>query len=169
MRLVPPAPAGKPLCVLIAVAGILAGCGGAGEGGSQPVAGDGFAFAAPRGWTVAQTGRSAAASDGAVSRIEVQTFRLVRPYRAGLFAAAARELDHVAGKLAVQLRGRVATSASTKVAGRDARTYRIEYDSRVSEITFVLDGRREYELLCRRPATTGSGTCAAFVDSFELG
>jgi hypothetical protein len=167
VRLVPPARAGKPL-VLVAV-GILAGCGGAGGGGTQPVSGDGYRFAAPVGWTVAQTARSAAASSGAVNRLEVQTFRLVRPYRADLFAAASRELDRVAGDLAAQLRGRLTSRATTEVAGRDARSYRIDYDSRVSEITFVLDGRREYELLCRRPADAGSDTCADFVRSFELG
>jgi hypothetical protein len=167
VRLVPPARAGKPL-VLVAV-GILAGCGGAGGGGTQPVSGDGYRFAAPVGWTVAQTARSAAASRGAVNRLEVQTFRLVRPYRAELFAAASRELDRVAGDLAAQLRGRLTGRATTEVAGRDARSYRIDYDSRVSEITFVLDGRREYELLCRRPAAADGATCSAFVKSFRLG
>ena len=130
--------------------------------------GDGFRFAAPAGWTVAQTARSSAASSGPVNRVEVQTYRLVRPYRAELFDAASRELDRIAGALAVQLHGRVASRATTRVAGRDARSYRIDYDSRVSEITFVLDGRREYELLCRRPAAAASDTCAAFVRSFAL-
>jgi hypothetical protein len=133
------------------------------------VTGDGFRFSAPVGWTVAQTARSAAASSGPVNRIEVQTFRLVRPYRAELFVAASHELDRVAGTLAVQLHGRVASRDTTRVADRDARSYRIDYDSRVSEITFVLDGRREYELLCRRPAGAGADTCSAFVRSFELG
>jgi hypothetical protein len=167
VRLVPPARAGKPL-VLVAVA-ILAGCGGAGGQRTQPVTGDGFRFTAPLGWTVAQTQRSASASSGPVNRIEVQTFRLLRPYRSELFDAASHELDRVAGDLAVQLHGRVASRATTRVADRDARWYRIDYDSRVSEITFVLDGRREYELLCRRPTKAGSDTCVAFVRSFELG
>jgi hypothetical protein len=103
-----------------------------------------------------------------VNRIEVQTFRLVRPYRAELFAAASRELDAVARNLAAQLGGRVASSASTKVAGHDARAYRIDFDEHVSEITFVLDGRREYELLCRRLADAGGETCKTFVKSFRL-
>jgi hypothetical protein len=133
------------------------------------VAGDGFRFAAPEGWTVSLAARSSAASSGPVNRIEVQTFRLVRPYRAELFDAASHELDRVAGTLAVQLRGRVASRKTTRVADRDARSYRIDYDNRVTEITFVLDGRREYELLCRRPAGAATDTCAAFVKSFRLG
>jgi hypothetical protein len=154
------------LCVLLAA--ILAGCGGVAGGGSQRVTGDGYRFAAPEAWSVSATARSTAASKGAVDRVEVQTFRLLRPYRAELFASATRELDLVAGKLAVQLGGRVAARASTEVAGRDARAYRIAYGKRVVEITFVLDGRREYELLCRRLASAGTETCDAFVRSFRL-
>ena len=114
------------------------------------------------------TDRTTAASSGPVNRIEVQTFRLVRPYRAELFAAASRELDAVARNLAVQLRGRVTSRATTEVAGRDARAYRIDFGERVDEITFVLDGRREYQLLCRRPAAADGTTCKAFVKSFRL-
>jgi hypothetical protein len=49
------------------------------------VQGDGYRFEAPETWTVSPN----AASHGPVDRIEVQTFRLVRPYRAELRAAAA--------------------------------------------------------------------------------
>jgi hypothetical protein len=38
----------------------------------------------------------------------------------------------------------------------------------VNEITFVLDGRREYQLLCRRRASADGETCRAFVRSFRL-
>lgn len=98
----------------------------------------------------------------------MQTFRLVRPYRAEVFSAASHELDVVAAKLASQLGGRVASSASTRVAGRDARAYRIDFGERVDEITFVLDGRREYQLLCRRLAAAHGETCKTFVKSFRL-
>jgi hypothetical protein len=148
--------------------GILAGCGGVRGEGSQEVRGGGYRFAAPAGWTVTRTPTSAAASSGPVDRVQVQTFRLVRPYRAELFAAASRELDRVADRLAAQLGGRVVTRASLRVADRDGRAYRIEFDGRVTEITFVLDGRREYELLCRRPAAADGEICRAFVGSFEL-
>ena len=130
--------------------------------------GGGYRFDAPAGWTVTRTATSTAASRGPVDRMQVQTFRLVRPYRAELFAAASRELDRVAGKLAEQLRGRVAMRSSLRVVERDARAYRIDFDGRVTEITFVLDGRREYQLLCRRPAEADGDACRAFVRSFVL-
>jgi len=117
---------------------------------------------------VSATATANAASRGPVNRIEVQTFRLLRPYRAALFAAASRELDAVAAKLATQLGGKVTSSESTKVADRDARAYRIDFGENVDEITFVLDGRREYQLLCRRPAAADGSTCSDFVKSFRL-
>ncbi len=49
-----------------------------------------------------------------------------------------------------------------------ARSYRVAYGKLVEEITFLLDERREYELLCRRVATAGEDLCARFLSSFAL-
>jgi hypothetical protein len=152
---------------LIAVT-ILAGCGGAGSVGMQQISGSGYRFQAPVAWSVTRATATTAASSGPVDLVQVQTFRLVKPYRPELFAAASRELDRVAAQLARQLAGRVAARASGEVAGRHARTYSIEYRDRVDEITFVLDGRREYELLCRRAAASDGKTCRRFLGSFVL-
>jgi hypothetical protein len=156
---------GRKPVYLIAVT-ILAGCGGVRSGGTQEVSGSGYSFRAPEAWSVTRASATTAASSGAVDLVQVQTFRLVKPYRPELFAAASRELDRVAGQLAHQLAGRVVSSASAEVAGRDSRTYGIEYRDRVDEITFVLDGLREYELLCRRAASSDGTTCRRFVGSF---
>jgi hypothetical protein len=157
----------KPV-YLIAVS-ILAGCGGAGGPGTQQVSGPGYGFRAPLAWTVSRTATATTASSGPVSLVQVQTFRLLKPYRAELFAAASGELDRVAAKLAAQLGGRVDAGSTVKVDGRDARTYGIAYRGRMDEITFVLDGMREYELLCRRPAGSDDAVCRRFVGSFALG
>jgi hypothetical protein len=147
---------------------ILAGCGGGAVGGTQEVAGSGYTFRAPAGWGVVHRQRSAVASSGPVDLVQVQTFRLVKPYRRELFAAASQELDRVARKLAAQLRGRVVSSEDRHVAGRDARSYRIEYGPLADVITFVLDGRREYQLLCRLDAGDDGAVCRRFADSFAL-
>jgi hypothetical protein len=152
---------------LLAVA-ILAGCGVVGDANRQRIHAPGYTFAAPRDWSVTQTATSAAASKGPVDRVQVQTFPLVKPYRSELFAAAASELDGVAAKLARQLHGHVALEMTTRVDGRDARSYRIEFAKRAAEITFVLDDVHEYQLLCRRAASDTGGTCRDFVRSFRL-
>ena len=149
---------------MLVVALILAGCGGSGSGNWQQVQGDGFTFEAPDSWTV--TG--AAATSGAVDRVEVLEFRLVRPYDPARRAATSRELDGVADRVAAQLKGSVSSRRSLEVATLDARSYSIDFGGKVEEITFVLNGRREYELLCRRSAGADDTACARLLASFAV-
>ena len=108
------------------------------------------------------------ATNGAVDRVEVHVFRLVRPYDPVRRAAAARELDRVAAGIAGQLKGAVSSKRSLAVAGLDARSYAIAFAGKTEEITFVLRDRREYELLCRRPARGNDAPCAELLRSFQL-
>jgi hypothetical protein len=147
---------------------ILAGCGGGGKREPQVVRGNGYRFEAPGGWNVTRTVRQAAASDGDVDRVEVTTFRLMRTYKPTLFVAAARELDGVARKLARELKGTVAGKGTVRVDGRRSRTYRIDYEGKTQELTFVLDGRREYQLLCRRDGDGDREACIRLVRTFAL-
>ena len=150
---------------LLAVALILAGCGGAGSSNWQQVRGGGFTYNAPAAWKV--TG--ATASDGAISLIDVRIFQLVRAYEPARRAAASRELDRVAGRIAAQLKGSISSRRALEVGGLDARSYVIAYHGRAEEITFVLHGRREYQLLCRRSAGAADDACAELLRSFALG
>jgi hypothetical protein len=147
------------------VALILAGCGGGGSTKWQQVQGNGFAFNAPSGWTV----DGAAATNGDVDRVEVVVFRLVRAYERARRAAVARELDRVASGVASQLKGSVRSKRSLQVGGRDARSYLIDFDGKTEEITFALDDRREYQLLCRRAVGGGDEPCAELLRSFHVG
>jgi hypothetical protein len=132
------------------------------------VGGNGFTFAAPAGWEVKRSARTVAAEDGDVDRVQVTTFRLVKPYRPALFAAASRELDRVAEQLADRLKGRLTTRRTITVAGRKARQYVIDHDGTSQEITFVLRGRNEYQLLCRREDDGDGAACRLLVDRFAL-
>jgi hypothetical protein len=132
------------------------------------VNGAGFRFEAPAGWDVASIRHGQAAFNGTVDRLEVLTFPLVTPYREELFVRASRELNGVARQLADQLEGRVASSRTVRVAGRKARSYRIDYGKRMQRITFLLVGRREYQLLCRRPAGADDEVCTALLKTFRL-
>jgi hypothetical protein len=166
-RLLPRACPAKP--VVLTVALILAGCGGGGaEKPPQVLRGNGFTFAAPAGWDVKRTARTVAAEDGDVDRVQVTTFRLVKPYRPVLFAAAAKELDRVAEQLATQLKGRLVARSTVTAGGRKARSYRIDLDGTSQEITFVLRGRDEFQLLCRRDDDGDGAACRQLVRTFAL-
>jgi hypothetical protein len=145
------------------VALILAGCGGGGKNNWQQVQGNGFSFNAPADWTV----DGAAATNGDVDRVEVLVFRLLRPYERAKRDAVARELDRNAAQLAKQLQGSISSKRWLQVGGLDARSYAIGFDGKTEEITFVLDDRREYQLLCRRAARADDAACAELLRSFH--
>jgi len=147
---------------------LAAGCGG-GDGDDTPSAvtlqGSGYRYAAPGDWTVKRFGRtlSACAGEDAVS---FTIFRLARPYRPALWERVVPELDSVAERLAGRLGATVAGRSTEVVAARRARVYRFE-DARdgTQIIGFVLDGRREYQLLCRGDA---DAACTLLLQTFEL-
>jgi len=151
----------KPLLV---GALILAGCGGGGNSNWQQVRGNGFGYSAPAAWTVS----GAAATSGPVDRVEVLVFRLVRPYDPAQRALTVLELDRVASRIAAQLKGAVSSKRSLEVAGLDARSYTVAFARKTEEITFALDGQREYQLLCRRAAGAGDGPCVELLATFAL-
>jgi hypothetical protein len=154
-------------CLLALVA--LAGCGG-GSRAPQTVQGDGYGFAAPAGWTVARTGTTVAATHGSET-VGVTTFRLTKTYRPQLWKQAVTELDAVAAKLASELHGTVTASRTLKVGPSAARQYDLAFtkdgERLVEQITFVLRGRREYELLCRYKAGRDEPACSQLLTSFQ--
>ncbi len=146
----------------------LAGCGGSGGGASRILHGDGYRFRAPASWSVKRTPQSVEAKKGN-DAVSVTVFRLVRPYRPALWPKVVPELDRVAADLAAQLKGSVGAGATVVVAGRRARRYDIRHTGLVDRITFVLDRRREYQLLCRYRDGRAEPACAALASSFALG
>jgi hypothetical protein len=118
----------------------------------------------PAGWSV----QGLTAAHGRVDRVEVRLFPLERPYTRALRSAVGVELDRNASSLAAQLKGTVARRSWLEAGGFDARTYSIEFDGKTEEITFVLDGRHEYQLLCRRSSGGSDSACRELVSSFRL-
>jgi hypothetical protein len=134
-----------PLAILF----ILSGCGGSGDGTEaqhQEVRGRGFTVQVPAGWTVDHRRSGIGARKGR-ALVSVTAFPLLKPYDPDKFGAAARELDGVAAKLAARAGHTLSERSTTTVAGRKIRAYR--YDG--VRIGFVLDGKREYQLLCMAP------------------
>jgi hypothetical protein len=95
----------------------------------------------------------------------VTTFKLLKSYDPARFAAAAKELDGVASRLAVQAGGKLTESTTSVVGGRKTRSYRFESKGVPTRIGFVLVGRNEYQLVCS--GDTGS-PCDLLFSSFTV-
>jgi hypothetical protein len=157
----------KPALCLVALT-ILAGCGGSAAPQGQIVRGSGFRFQAPAGWTVTGAGEHVSAAQGK-NLVRAETFMLLKPYRHALLGPASRELDTKTGQLASAMKARIASRKTRTVAGHDARTYVLRYDDQQQQITYVLDGSREYELICRLAAGADEAPCAQLLTTFAVG
>jgi hypothetical protein len=157
-----------PLVVLF----ILSACGGSAKPAavrSTVAHGPGFSFSAPSGWIVRRTETSVDARKGS-SLVSATDFTLQKPYNPVLFSRAAKELDGVAAKLAAQAGATLSQRATTTVDGRKIRAYRFANGSVQTKIGFLLDGKREYQLLCQMPAGTSDpdGACAMLFATFSV-
>jgi hypothetical protein len=155
----------------------LAGCGSAGGSHASAedlrrVHGDGYSFDAPAAWQVVRRqGTLEARGPEGVELVRVTVFPLARPFRPALWEQAVAALDRSAAGLAAQLEGRVHERATVTVDARRARRYviRFERDGTVlaEEFTFLLHGRREYQLVCRRKADRELAACGRLAASFR--
>jgi hypothetical protein len=170
-RFVAPRPAHRSLAVVgalsLTLAIIVAGCGGSAKEQSQVVKGTGFRFSAPPGWVVTR-GLSAVTATQGAQFVRVSTFPLAKLYSPSLFSAVEKELRARMTALATQSGGKVEGTAVTTSAGIKAHVWRIATSGNLDEYTFVLRGRREYQLLCHRPASAGDSACSEFVQSLQL-
>jgi hypothetical protein len=132
---------------------------------TRVVRGPDFSFSAPGGWRTSRTQRAIAVRSGK-TRVSVTTYTLQKPYRPALFAAAARELDGIAAKLAAEAGGTLTQKQTVRVAGAKIRAYRFG----TTRIGFVLEGKREYQLLCELPpdGQDADGACGLLFKSFSL-
>jgi hypothetical protein len=156
-----------PALLLVLV--VLAGCGGGGgkPAAEQGVSGPGYRFAAPAGWTVKRSRLTVAASQDAARFVAVSTFPLLKPYRAALFGPVEAELRDRMDTIAKNAGGTVAPAGSAVVGGVRSHVYRLDDGDHVDEYTFVLVGRREFQLVCRA-AKAGDAACRRLQASFRL-
>jgi hypothetical protein len=163
-RLIPRQPWYKQ--ALLACVLILAGCGGSAHAKPMTVRGHGFSFNAPTGWRVTTSARTAIAAHDS-ELLQVSTFPLLRPYTDSLFDKVKKELDVRMTAVAKDAGGAVTGTRTVTALGARAHAYDVASGSDVLEYTFVLRGKREYELLCRRPSSKGDGNCKGLVTSFS--
>ena len=147
---------------------ILAGCGGQGEpkAQSQTVRGRSFSFSAPAGWRVERSPRGATASRDS-ELVEVSAFQLVRRYRPSLFGRVAGELGIRMKAIARETAGTLSGPTTVTAGGVQSHRYDVQIDGHLDQYTFVLIGRREYQLLCRTRGSSAGGFCADLLTSFR--
>jgi hypothetical protein len=163
-RLIPRQPWYKQ--ALLASLLILAGCGGSPHVQPTTVRGHGFSFNAPGGWKVTTSARTVLASHDS-EIVQVSTFPLIRAYSDALFARVKTELDDRMKTVAKDAGGTVTGSRVVTAAGVRSHSYEVSAGKDVLEYTFVLRGKREFELLCRRPSSKSDGNCKALLTSFS--
>jgi hypothetical protein len=159
-----------PLLATVILAGFgLAGCGGSSAATPkdewQTVAGTGFTFRAPEGWKVERAKNRVSATEGS-ELVQVATFPLIRPYHDKLFGRVATELRSRMKDIARQTSGILSGRRTVTTDGVRSHAYNVVAGAQVDEYTFVLAGKREYLLLCRRTSSDGSGICTQLVTSF---
>jgi len=114
----------------------------------------------------------AAEGGKSLALIAVSRFPLLRRAAEELSPKVVKELDGVAAGVAAQQHGRLSSSETTEVAGRQARRYDVAYESRgkrlVERLGFVLRGKTEYLVLCRFERAGDTTPCDELFRSFTL-
>jgi hypothetical protein len=160
-RLFPRPPGCKRLLVALAAVGLAGGGGREAIGPTHLVTSPRFRFEAPAPWPVSRSakGVSVAPAGDATTLLAVYVLPLRTDFRPELWPQVVLELDGDAAALARGLGGTVEHRRSLEVAGMKARQYELAFrrgDADLRErITFALEGKREFELLCRWRADEG--------------
>jgi hypothetical protein len=157
------------LAALFLGAIILTGCGGSGakQAAAQTVSGPGFSFDAPAGWQVAVGKRRASASHDD-ELLQVVAFPLLKAYSPALFAKVELELRARMKQVAAQTGGSVSRTTTSTAAGIRSHSYDVTVGGHVDQYTFVLRGMREFQLLCRRKASSADVACKQLITTFRV-
>jgi hypothetical protein len=153
---------------------VLAGCGGGGGGDGQAeqrVRGLGYAFSAPAEWQVSRRAMEIRVEEG-TNLLSVRRYALQRAFQPQLWDQVVPEFDQAADEVAAQQNATVNERKTMKIASRDARHYKIDYEHNGQELTeelgFVLRGKTEYLLLCRYERGGDRGACERLLATFSL-
>ena len=129
------------------------------------MSGNAFTFEAPSGWKVTHTGRGVSATNGK-EVVQVTVLPLARAYTPALHAKVSPEIARVALGLKDQLHATF-KGRTLQVAGEQAWQYDFVGRDTVWQVTFVLRGKREFQLYCRRGAGDSKTPCSTLASSFR--
>jgi len=163
---------GKQRCLLLvgsslAAASILAGCGGAGGGDTQVVRGTGFTFEAPATWSLVRTPRAIGAQGDAVALVQVTRLPLKPAYSPDQFEKFKPAIDATARAVAAET-GATIKGGTIEVLDERVRQYDLTFEGKLEKLTFVLRGKTNYQLLCRREEDGDDEPCETLVRSFRI-
>ena len=150
----------------LATVAIVAGCGSSPSTPARVVSEPGYTAEVPGGWKVVRQMRLLTASQGDAT-VEVRLFPLRRAYDPALFDQVGPEIERVARELAKRL-GASTTGRAVTVAGQKTWQYDVVNSKRFEQLTFVLHGKVEYQLYCRRSNSDSNHPCERLVASFTL-
>jgi len=115
---------------------------------------------------------SVTATNGGVDLVQVRVLPLVKTYRPARYRAVAAELDRATEALVHQPQlphARLVEKRDSRIAGRRVRSYRIDFGpGKTERLAYVLQGKTEYLLLCRRLTDEADDTCGQLFSSFAL-
>lgn len=114
-----------------------------------------------------RTPRAIGAQGGAVELVQVTRLPLARAYSPALFDRVVPELDRAAGALAAEVGGKVA-SRTIEVLDERVRQYDLTFEGKLEQLTFVLRGKTNYQLLCRRDEDGDHAPCELLVRAFAI-
>lgn len=158
---------------------ILAACGG-GKSEEPPLRlnGPGWAAEAPAGWEVEHRPRTVIVKrPEGVEQVVVAQFALPKRFRPALWSKAKPELRKLAETIAVQTApgAKVGAAEETALAGRRALSFDVTYErdgkARLDRLTFLLVGRREFQVTCSislEDRAPGDDACALLRRTFRL-
>jgi len=127
-----------------------------------------FRFQAPVGWKVETQGDMTTASSDS-ELVQVASYPLARPYTPTLFTRVESELATRMAQVAKASGGTVTGHSVTTAGGIRSHAYTVQVGDHVDTYVFVLRGKREYQLLCRRRTSNRAEFCEQLRSSFRLG
>jgi hypothetical protein len=68
--------------------------------------------------------------------------------------------------VAAETGGKVTGTSTVTAGGTRSHAYDVTVGDHVDQYTFVLRGKREYQLLCRRKSSSDDGFCKQLIASF---
>jgi hypothetical protein len=98
--------------------------------------------------------------------VQVAAFPLVKEYDPALFDKVASELALRMQEIAQRTGGTVTKVETVTPAGIKSHSYHVKVGDHVDQYTFVLRGKREYQLLCRRRSSSSDAVCRRLISSF---